>query len=118
MSQITENTILFDKNKKDKFFEEVNNSHERISGVKIVYESKKNSLIVATFDCNGTPLYLSENFAWFVLETNYLDEEEIITLQWGKGEVEKRASRIIKSLIGLEEFEKIKGSLIYADGRL
>lgn len=118
MSQITENTILFDKNQKEKFYEVINKSTERISGEKIIYESNKIGLVVATFDCNGAPIYLSKNFAWFVLETNFLDEEEIWTQQWQKGDVEKHATDVVQSLIGKEEFEKIKENLRYTDGRL
>ena len=118
MSCLTENTIVLLKNQKEKFYDVVAKSNEKINFIREVYENDEMNLLVITFDCNGTPNDLINNASWFVIETNFLDGEDFWTQEWSKGDVEKHASETIKSLIGPEEFEKIKEDLRYGDGRI
>ena len=118
MSQITENTIVFKKESKEEFYKRIQESNEKISYVKEVYQKNNFDYLICTFDCNGAPIDLIDNFNWYIIETNYLDEESLWTQKQGKGDTNWHSSTYIKKMIGLGEFEKIKESLMYGDGRL
>lgn len=118
MSQCTENTIVFKKEFKEEFYKRTRESNEHISYIKEIYQKDAFDYLICTFDCNGAPIDIIDDFDWYIIETNYFDNEPFWTQKQGKGDTNWHASTYIKKMIGLEEFKKIEESLMYSDGRL
>lgn len=123
MSQLTENTIVIETVDVEKFYKAVEyhtNTYSWLINVINVYSN--DDVTIFTFDCNGQPLGVEEEIEFLVLETNYFDGEPLYTQVYDK-EIKRirdatwHAKYWIKKLIGESDFNSIKDSLVYTDGR-